>query len=92
MCFPIKTPALRGKGGFPFRTLLGKREVLQSSALFGAKKLWIFRNLWYVVQKMDGSLSQCGYFVDKKGRKVIFRDFVQMSFMDGPLYKKKKRQ
>jgi len=29
-------------------------------------------------------LSQCGYFTDKGERVLIFRDFVQTSFMDGP--------
>jgi len=61
--------------------------VLQmwTSALFDAKKLWIFRNLWFVRTRWKG-LSQCRQFADK-GEGSIFCNFVRTSFMDGPLWK-----
>jgi len=50
----------------------GGRGFLQmrTSALFGEKKLRIFRNLWYVR-------------TDKREWGSIFCDFVRKSFMDG---------
>jgi len=38
-------------------------------------------------QEVRREVSQCGHFADKCGRGLIFRDFVQTSFMDGPLRK-----
>jgi len=54
-----------------------------TSALFGAKKLWIFRNLWCVrTDKGGGELSQCGQFVDKEGGTVNFLRFCACILVD----------
>jgi len=39
-----------------------------------------FRKLWYV--RTDKGVEQCGHLANKGG--VIFRDFVQTFFMNGP--------
>jgi len=57
---------------------------MRTSALW-CKILRNFRNLWCVrTDKGRGGLSQCGHFVNKVVGVSIFRDFVQMSFLDGP--------
>jgi len=45
---------------------------MRTSALFGVKKIQIFRNLWCVR-------------TDKVGEGSNFRDLMRTSFMDGPL-------
>jgi len=64
-----------------FRT---REEVvlqMRTSALFGAKRLRIFRNLWRV--RTDRGLSQCGHFSDKYREEVNFTRFLRRFFMDG---------
>jgi len=55
---------------------------MQTSALFGAKNFGCFEIYGMSVQTRG--LSQCGHFAHRE-EGSIFRDFVRMSFMDGPL-------
>jgi len=61
---------------------------MRTSELFGAKNLWIFRNLrFYGMSARTSSIEPMRIFFGK-GRGVKFlRDFVQSSFMDGYIEK-----
>jgi len=54
---------------------------MRTSALFGAKYLEIFRNLW-CIRKDKGGRGSCA----DRGGGSIFRDFVRTSFMDAPFH------
>jgi len=58
---------------------------MRTSALFGAKKLRIFLNLWCVRTDMGGRGVKPVRTFCRQGRGgSIFRDFMRTSFMDGP--------
>jgi len=46
---------------------------MPTSALFGAKKLWIVRNLWCICTDKEGGLASSDIFTNNGG--YIFRDF-----------------
>jgi len=57
---------------------------MRTSAIFGAKYLRIFRNLWCVRTDKGRGFSKCGHFEDK-GKGINFSRFCADVFYGRPL-------
>jgi len=73
----------QGERGFVKRGQGGRGSSDVDTALFGAKIIGFFQNLCDVSAQTRG-VEPLRTFFGQEGRGLIFRDFVQTSFMDGP--------